>query len=103
MLLPLFLLLGDTDPAAIYNGRAGRLDVQPPRLEAEVVVDGTLDEGAWSAAAMLTGFSQFTPVDGVAAADSTEVLVWYSPTAIHFGIRAFEALGAVLATLAVRV
>ena len=74
MLLPLFLLLGDTDPAAIYNGRAGQLDVQPPRLEAEVVVDGTLDEGAWSAAAMLTGFSQFTPVDGVAAADSTEVL-----------------------------
>ena len=102
MLLPLLLLLGDTDPAAIYNGRAGRLDVQPPRLEAEVVVDGTLDEGAWAAAAMLTGFSQFTPVDGVAAADSTEVLVWYSPTAIHFGIRAFEAHGAVHATLADR-
>ncbi|MEP6686981.1 MAG: DUF5916 domain-containing protein [Gemmatimonadales bacterium] len=102
MLLPLFLLLGDTDPAAVYNGRAGRLDVQPPRLEAAVTVDGILDEAAWSEAALLTGFSQFTPVDGVAAADSTEVLVWYSPTAIHFGIRAFEAHGAVHATLADR-
>ena len=102
MLLPLLFLLGDTDPAAVYNGRAGRLDVQPPRLEAEIKVDGTLDEAAWADAALLTGFSQFTPVDGVAAADSTEVLVWYSATAIHFGIRAFEAHGAVHATLADR-
>ena len=67
MLLPLLLLLGDTDPAAVYDGRAGHLDVHPPRLEAELTVDGTLDESAWAEAAMLTGFSQFTPVDGVAA------------------------------------
>jgi Domain of unknown function (DUF5916) len=101
LLLPL-LLFGDIDPAAVYNGRAGRLDVQPPRLEAELVIDGLLDEPAWRQAAMLTGFSQFTPVDGVAAADSTEVLVWYSATAIHFGVRAFEAHGQVHATLADR-
>jgi hypothetical protein len=102
-MLPLLLLLaGDTDPAAIYNGRAGRLDVHPPRLEAELTVDGVLDEPAWGQAALMTGFSQFTPVDGVAAADSTEVLVWYSATAIHFGIRAFEAHGGVHATLADR-
>jgi uncharacterized protein DUF5916 len=102
MLLPLFLLLGDTNPAAVYNGRAGHLDVHPPRLEAELTVDGTLNEAAWGEAAMLTGFSQFTPVDGVPAADSTEVLVWYSATAIHFGIRAYEAHGQVHATLADR-
>jgi Domain of unknown function (DUF5916) len=102
MLLPLLLLLGDADPAAVYNGRAGHLDVHPPRLEAELTVDGTLDEAAWAEAAMLTGFSQFTPVDGLAATDSTEVLVWYSATAIHFGIRAFEAHGQVHATLADR-
>ena len=102
MLLELLLLAGSTDPEAVYNGRAGRLDVRPPRLDAELTVDGTLDEAAWSKAAMLTGFSQFTPVDGVPAADSTEVLVWYSATAIHFGIRAFEGHGAVHATLADR-
>lgn len=102
MILPLLLVLGDTDPAAVYNGRAGRLDVHPPRLEVEVTVDGSLDEPAWAQAAILTGFSQFSPVDGVPAADSTEVLVWYSATAIHFGIRAFEAHGQVHATLADR-
>ena len=51
---------------------------------------------------MLTDFSQFSPTDGIPAADSTQVLVWYSPTAIHFGIRAFEAHGPVHATLADR-
>ncbi|HET6578421.1 MAG TPA: DUF5916 domain-containing protein, partial [Gemmatimonadales bacterium] len=102
MLLPLLLLIADTDPAAIYNGRAGRLDVHLPRLEAEVTIDGVLDEPAWSAASVLTGFSQFTPVDGLPAADSTEVLVWYSPSAIHFGVRAFETHGQVHATLADR-
>ena len=102
MILALLLALGDTDPAAVYNGRAGHLDVHPPRLEAAITVDGSLDEPAWAQAAVLTGFSQFSPVDGVAAADSTEVLVWYSATAIHFGIRAFEAHGQVHATLADR-
>jgi len=102
MLLPLLLLAADADPAAVYNGRAGRLDVHVPRLEAEIAVDGVLDEPVWQDAAVLTGFSQFTPVDGVAAADSTEVLVWYSAGAIHFGIRAFEAHGRVHATLADR-
>src|SRR6478672_3674731 len=102
MLLPLLLLAAETDPAAVYSGRDGRLDVHPPRLEAEVKVDGALDEQAWAEAAMLTGFSQFTPVDGRTATDSTEVLVWYSATAIYFGIRAFEAHGQVHATLADR-
>lgn len=101
MLRFLLLLASDTDPA-VYNGRSGRLDVQPPRLEAELTVDGSLGEPAWAQAAILTGFSQFTPVDGVPAVDSTEVLVWYSETAIHFGIRAFEAHGQVHATLADR-
>ena len=61
-----------------------------------------LDEAGLGPCRVLTGFSQFSPVDGVPAADSTEVLVWYSPTAIHFGIRAYEAHGAVHATLADR-
>jgi len=102
MLLALFFLLySDTiDPPTTYDGRAGKLAVRVPRLEVEPAIDGKLDEQVWGEAALLTGFSQFSPADGVPAADSTEVLVWYSPTAILFGIRAFEAHGAVHATLA---
>ena len=87
----------------VYNGRANQLKVKPPRLdETDLVMDGRLSEPQWAQAAMLTGFSQFSPNDGVAAEDSTEVLVWYSATAIHFGIRAFETHGTPRATLADR-
>ena len=104
MRLALLLLLysGITDPPTTYDGRAGKLSVSIPRIELEPVVDGKLDEPVWGEAALLTGFSQFSPTDGVPAADSTEVLVWYTPTAILFGIRAFEAHGSVHATLADR-
>jgi hypothetical protein len=104
MLLALLLLIqaGASDSSRVYPGRDGRLDVRIPRIEADVTIDGQLDEPAWQNAALLTGFSQYAPNDGVPAADSTEVLVWYSPTAIHFGIRAFERHGAPTATLADR-
>ncbi len=86
-----------------YHGREGTLAATPPRLpEMPVTVDGVLDEPAWLRAVVLTGFSQYRPVDGRPAEDSTEVLVWYAPDAIHFGIRAFEPHGQVRATLADR-
>jgi len=86
----------------VYNGRAGQLTVKIPRLDADIEVDGTLTAPAWEHAAVLTGFSQYQPVDGQPAQDSTEVLVWYSHAAIYFGIRAFEPHGAVHAALADR-
>ncbi len=86
----------------IYNGRARALEVRLPRDSAAVTLDGRLDEPVWTRAALLTGFSQFFPADGVPAADSTEVLVWYSATALHVGIRAFAPPGSVRATLADR-
>jgi hypothetical protein len=86
----------------VYHGRQGNVTVAVPRRETAVVVDGRLDEAAWRDAAVLTGFSQFFPNDGEAAADSTEVLVWYSATALHVGVRAFAATATVRATLADR-
>ena len=96
----LLAAVGPGEPA--YNGREKQLDVPPPRLEATIQVDGQLSEPAWRQAARLTGFSRYLPTDGVAADDSTEIFVWYSPTAIHFGIRAFAPSGSVRATLADR-
>ena len=85
-----------------YNAREGRTEVRAVRADATVTVDGRLDEPAWREAALLTGFSLYQPVDQRPAPDSTEVLVWYSPTALHVGVRAFEPHGAVRATLADR-
>ncbi len=87
---------------SVYSGRAGQIAVRPPRFPDASVVDGVLDEPVWRSAALLTGFSQYLPVDGIPAADSTEVLIWYSPEALHIGVRAFDASGAIHATLANR-
>ena len=86
----------------MYHGRTGDRAVAIPRLDAAVTIDGSLDESVWRSAALLTGFSQYQPVDGRPAEDSTEVLVWYTAHAIYFGIRAHERHGDIRATLADR-
>ena len=90
------------DLARSYDGRSGSLDVVPPRLDESVEIDGQLTEAVWAQAAVLSGFSRYAPVDGEPADNATEVLVWYSPTAMHFGIRATAPAGSVRATLADR-
>src|SRR5688572_16043807 len=73
--------------------------VSPPRLDASVTLDGALEDTIWTRAARLADFTQYSPVDGRPAAQPTEVLVWYSPTALHFGIRATAEPGTVRAHL----
>jgi hypothetical protein len=110
LVVPLLLTSVGTPPAAIrrvepgpvYDGRSGKTKVSVPRAERVPVIDGLLDEPEWGTASVLTGFSQFFPNDGIAAQDSTEVLVWYSGTALHVGVRAYAAPGSVRATLADR-
>ena len=104
MILALLALVhaASGDSLSHFDGQKHDITVAPPRIEATMVVDGILDEPAWSQAAVLSGFSHFQPIDGVPAVDSTEVLVWYSSTAIHFGIHAREPHGEVHATLADR-
>ena len=97
-----FLMLLSLLTPQVYHGRLNATVVSAPRIEADVEVDGVLDEAAWAQAAVLTGFSQYQPVDGLPAADSTDVLVWYSPHALHIGVRAFEPHSTVNATLADR-
>lgn len=86
----------------VYHARNGETSVRIPMVEAEAVIDGGLDESVWREASVLTGFSLYQPVDQRPAPDSTAVMIWYSPTAMYFGVRAFEPHGMVRATLADR-
>jgi hypothetical protein len=77
--------------------------VSIPRIEAQVIIDGQLTETPWQQAARLSDFRQYQPVDGRAAEEKTEVLVWYAPDAIHFGVIAHDrAAASVRATQADR-
>ena len=87
-------LLQDTTSG--FSGRANQVRVRLPRSDTAVTIDGKLDEPVWAGAARLTGFSQYQPVDGRPAAEPTQVLVWYGPDAIYFGIRAGELHGNVV-------
>jgi hypothetical protein len=105
MLLPLLAVMATAvpDSGRAFSGRDRQLAVAIPRLAAAARVDGVLDEAVWAQAARLTGFSQYQPVDSRPAEDDTEILVWYAPDAIWFGVRADESHGdAIRATRANR-
>lgn len=86
--LLLFLQLQPATP--VVAAGTGSPSVTIPRLESPVQIDGVLDEPTWSQAARLTEFSQYLPVDGRPAENKTDVLVWYSPDALHVGIVAHD-------------
>lgn len=90
------------EPPTDFSGRQGRLEVPIPRIEGSATIDGKLDEPVWQQASRLNEFSRYAPTDGDAADDSTEIFVWYSPTALHVGVRAYAQPGTVRATLADR-
>jgi hypothetical protein len=93
----------DTTAARASVGTGPSTTVAIPRIpDAAVTIDGRLDEAVWARAAVLREFSQYLPNDNRPADDSTTVLVWYSPTAIYFGIRAYQDSASVRATLANR-
>ncbi len=105
-MITLLLLLQLQQPAVpapeVIGGRGGPT-VTIPRIEATIRVDGSLDEDVWSQAARLGDFSQYLPSDSRPAEEQTEVLVWYSPTALHFGIIAHDRQpGSIRATVADR-
>ena len=88
-MLTLLLLAQTVVTGTVVEGK-GSPTAEVPRLEADAAIDGVLDEAVWSQAARLGGFWQYQPVDGRPAEEQTEVLVWYAPDAIFFGIVAHD-------------
>lgn len=102
LLLLTAVAAAEASPLLTYQGRENQLKVAVPRLEENIEVDGHLNDPAWARAARLTDFSQYSPNDGRPAEQNTEVLVFYSASAIHFGVRADAPKGSVRASLAQR-
>ncbi len=91
-----------SEPAAAVEGQGSPV-FSIPRIEEEAVIDGRLDEPAWSRATALVGFWEYQPVDSQRASERTEVRIWYSPKALHVGVIAYDSVpGSVRATVADR-
>ena len=88
-------------PVVVYDGSAGQLEVPNPWVdEADIKIDGQIDEAVWLDAPMLTGFTQFDPVEGVPATQRTEARVLVTDEAIYFAVTAYDDVtGGVRATL----
>jgi hypothetical protein len=56
-----------------------------------IVLDGALDEPAWSEAPIATGFIQNDPREGSSATFDTEVKVLYTEDALYFGVFARDS------------
>ena len=92
---------GDPPEAIVYDGSAGQLDVPNPWVEDPGIdIDGEIDEAAWEDAPVLTGFTQFDPVEGAPATQRTEARVLVTDDAIYFAVKAYDNVdGGVRATL----
>ena len=87
---------------AVVEGK-GSPAFSVPRIDETAAIDGRLDEPAWSKAARLGGFSEYQPADSRPASERTEVLIWFSPKALHVGVVASDSVpGSVRANVAER-
>ena len=77
--------------ADVYDGSAGQTSVSTPVvISPDVRIDGLIDEDAWSEAAILSGFTQYDPVEGRPATQRTEVYMFVSNDAVYMGVRAYD-------------
>ncbi len=77
--------------ATEYVGSAGQLEVPSPAVaEPNIAIDGDLGEPVWESAPLLTGFTQFDPVEGVPATQRTEARILVTSDAIYFAVEAYD-------------
>lgn len=60
------------------------------RREGPVRIDGRLDEAAWQAAPVISGFRQFDPDEGQPVSERTEARILVDDEAIYIGMRLFD-------------
>jgi len=96
MLLATLLLLQSPGMSAVAPPhRNGRV---PPvatalRVSAPPRIDGVLDDAAWAAAPVSTGFRRDVPSDGKPATENSEIRVVYDDHALYVGARLYDRTG----------
>ena len=96
--LPILLLSGlcalalAVPARAQEPGAAGeRPQVRAVRTDTPPVIDGFLDDAAWSEAELLSPLTQVEPVEGARPSERTEIRFLYDAEALYVAIRAFDA------------
>ncbi len=66
----------------------GRRSVQARRTDEPPAIDGRLDDAVWRGAALVTDFTQTSPVEGAAPTERTEVWIAYDADHLYFAFHA---------------
>src|SRR5258708_5255580 len=93
------LFVGGTDVGAQAAPAGQAISAPLPNATAApatgtIVIDGKLDESAWTKATPITELRQQNPIEGVAPTQRTEIRVLYDERAIYIGARMYDSLGA---------
>lgn len=85
----LFLAL-PVSPNAFAQQGGDRKLVDLPQLSGDVTINGSLDEGVWSQAALIEDLHQVFPEEFAAPTQQTRVRVFYSESALYIGATMIE-------------
>ena len=91
LLSAMLCLLMMTQSYAQETTGLNRKTVEIPRLDADISINGRLDESAWSRAALVEDLHQVFPEEFVSPSQPTRVLVFYTETAIYVGATMVES------------
>jgi len=61
-----------------------------PHLEAEVEIDGVMDEAVWDRALLINDFHQYQPVEYADPSQSTDVRIFYTEDALYIAARLWD-------------
>ena len=76
-----------TPQATALRRHAAAPEIRAARAQGTIAVDGRLDEGSWTSAEPVTGFTQTDPAEGQPATERTEVRVLIGDDALYIGAR----------------
>jgi len=87
----LAILALSTAPIVVAGAQEARRSMRAVRRTMPLVIDGKLNDPAWSLAPISAGFLQSYPKPNAPATDPIDVRVLYDNDAIYVGIRLFDA------------
>lgn len=69
--------------AEIAAGSDGAKSITIPRLEADAMIDGVMDEAVWQQALLIEDFHQYEPFEYVEPSQKTQVWIYYTRDALY--------------------
>ena len=87
----LAILAFSAAPVVVAGAQEARRSMRAVPRTTPLVIDGKLNDPAWSLAPISAGFVQSYPKPSAAPTDSIDVRVLYDNDAIYIGIRLFDA------------